>query len=169
MSTSKIDAMRRLEEYDIKLSLHRIAIIEYLINNPTHPTADMIFSDLFPAIPTLSKTTVYNTLKLLEDSGAVRSIYIDDKSVRYDANLGIHGHFRCKSCGDIHDLNIEGLDSLLIKGNHKLSINECQIYYKGYCGKCNNTLTRLRIFNLKKIRKWKKKEVSKEQEQNKIS
>ena len=38
--------------------------MEYLMAHRTHPTVDEIYLALSPSIPTLSKTTVYNTLKL---------------------------------------------------------------------------------------------------------
>ena len=44
--------------------MQRIAIMEYLMDNPIHPSADDIYTALSPSMPTLSKTTVYNTLKL---------------------------------------------------------------------------------------------------------
>ena len=58
----------RLLEFRIKPSLQRMAIMEYLMSHLTYPTADSIFNDLYSLIPTLSKTTVYNTLKRLESN-----------------------------------------------------------------------------------------------------
>ena len=45
--------------------MQRIAIMEYLMEHPIHPSADDIYTALSPSMPTLSKTTVYNTLKLV--------------------------------------------------------------------------------------------------------
>lgn len=130
----------RLLEYGIKPSLHRIAIMEYLMTHATHPTADIIFNDLYPSIPTLSKTTVYNTLKLFTEQGAILCINIDEKNARYDGDTSQHAHFKCKICGCVYDLSIEGLDSILVEGVGKLSITESQLYYKGYCEKCTQEL-----------------------------
>ena len=95
----KIDIKDRLLSFGIKPSLQRMAILDYLLKNATHPTADTIFGDLYPNIPTLSKTTVYNTLKLLEEQGVIISISIDEKNVRYYGDLSEHAHFKCKECG----------------------------------------------------------------------
>lgn len=135
-----IKVKERLLKFDVKPSLQRIAIMEYLMDNPVHPTADMIFNELYDSIPTLSKTTVYNTLKLLEEHGAIKSISIDEKIARYDADLSVHAHFKCKVCGKISDLYLEHFDSLDVKDKDKLMITECQIYYKGYCEKCRNKI-----------------------------
>ena len=65
-----MDVLKRLQNHNIKPSVQRIAIMNYLIEHRTHPTVDEIYTALSPSIPTLSKTTVYNTLKLLSEQGA---------------------------------------------------------------------------------------------------
>ena len=65
----------RLLEHNIKPSMQRIAIMEYLMNHPIHPSADDIYTALSPSMPTLSKTTVYNTLKLFSEQGAAPVSY----------------------------------------------------------------------------------------------
>lgn len=128
----------RLLEFGIKPSLQRIAIMEYLMKHLTHPTADMIFNDLYPSIPTLSKTTVYNTLKLFEEQGAIHAVSIDEKNVRYDADLSPHAHFKCKRCGSVNDFPLsnvyisEGIDS------GDFQVTDCHVYYKGYCKQCKD-------------------------------
>jgi Fur family ferric uptake transcriptional regulator/Fur family peroxide stress response transcriptional regulator len=118
-----------------------MAIMEYLLAHPTHPTADTIFNDLTPTLPTLSKTTVYNTLRLLSEQGAILSISIDEKNVRYDGDIATHAHFKCKKCGCVYDLSIKGLDTVYVEGIGDLCVTECQLYYKGYCEKCKSKLT----------------------------
>ena len=49
----------------IKPSVQRMRIFQYLLDHHTHPTVDDIFKNLSPEMPTLSKTTVYNTLNIL--------------------------------------------------------------------------------------------------------
>ena len=130
----------RLLEFGIKPSLQRMAVMDYLMKNPVHPTVDLIFNELSPAIPTLSKTTVYNTLKLLEENGAIQSLNIDEKNIRYDADISPHAHFRCKKCGQVYDLFVSGLDLIKVDSVEKLMITEYQIYYKGYCEKCQEEI-----------------------------
>ncbi len=56
---TNINARDYLEKCGIKPSLQRIAIVEYLMENRIHPTADDIYHALCIQVPTLSKTTVY--------------------------------------------------------------------------------------------------------------
>ena len=53
-----------LKEHNIKPSYQRMKIFQYLLDNHNHPTVDTIYKALCTEIPTLSKTTVYNTLNL---------------------------------------------------------------------------------------------------------
>ena len=137
---TKVEVGNRLLEFGIKPSLQRIAIMNYLMEHLTHPTADTIFNDLYPSIPTLSKTTVYNTLKLLEEQGAIQAISIDDKNVRYDADISRHAHFKCKLCGCVHDIPLNDASILEIKNSQNFVLTEYQVYYKGYCRQCKDII-----------------------------
>ncbi|MDR1673295.1 MAG: transcriptional repressor [Bacteroidales bacterium] len=132
------DIFGRLQAGGVKPSMQRIAVMEYLMTHCIHPTVDKIYSDLAPAMPTLSKTTVYNTLKLLSDRGIIRTISIDGKNLRYDADISRHAHFRCKRCGNVYDLQVEGLDKVKVNNAAHLLFTECQLYYNGFCEKCKN-------------------------------
>lgn len=100
-------AIQKLSEHNIKPSLQRIAVYSYLLEKKNHPTVDMIYSDLHPSMPTLSKTTVYNTLKLFIENNLVQTILIDDEELRYDAEILEHIHFKCTNCKSIHDIFVE--------------------------------------------------------------
>lgn len=124
-----------LKEHGIKPSIQRIKIYHYLLQNKTHPTVDKIFQDLVDYIPTLSKTTVYNTLNTFVESHLVHEIIIEDNEVRYDIADGTHGHFKCKKCGKIvdFDLNIDEID---LPELDDVIIDETHFYLKGYCKDC---------------------------------
>jgi len=125
-----------LLQHDISPSYHRLKIYEYLLDNRIHPTVDRIYSDLIKNIPTLSKTTVYNTLRSLTEKGLVSQITIENNEVRYDAAVDFHGHFKCMKCGALYDINLdpEGLPDK-IDGH---SITERHYYFKGICKNCSS-------------------------------
>ena len=125
-----------LSGYGIRPSFQRIAIMRYLLKNATHPTADEVFESLRRQIPTLSKTTVYNTLKLFVENGAALYIGIDEKNARFDGTVNQHAHFRCKGCGCIIDLPMD--TELFLPKEFSGSIDETYFYLKGYCEKCKN-------------------------------
>ena len=109
--------------------------MEYLLNNKNHPTVDNIHKDLIKVIPTLSKTTVYNTLNLFAKQNVVQIINIENNEVRYDGNVSFHGHFKCEKCGKIYDFNIKSND-LNFEQIEEFEIKHTDIYLKGICKKC---------------------------------
>ncbi|KAF2955505.1 Fur family transcriptional regulator [Marinitoga sp. 38H-ov] len=124
-----------LRENDISPSLQRIQIYKYLLENHTHPNVDTIYKALVDSIPTLSKTTVYNTLKLFQSKGLVSVLTIDENEARFDINTHVHGHFKCINCGKIFDFEVQDIIiNPKIKQENKI-IDE-QLYIKGFCKEC---------------------------------
>ncbi|MDR0737929.1 MAG: transcriptional repressor [Prevotellaceae bacterium] len=134
----KVQTIERLQQFGIRPSLQRIAIMHYLMGHLTHPNVDTIYNALHSSVPTLSKTTVYNTLKLFAEQGAILEINIDDRHVRYDADITQHAHFKCKQCGCVHDLPIRDAKFTAKKRINGFRITESQLYYKGYCPNCSS-------------------------------
>jgi Fe2+ or Zn2+ uptake regulation protein len=128
---------KHLRDAGIKPSIQRLKIFDFIIKSMDHPTVDNIFNALSPEIPTLSKTTVYNTLKLFQTHGIVMVINIEDNETRYDADLSFHGHFKCKSCGKVYDFPISPND-LQFEALIDYSISESHYYLKGICKNCKN-------------------------------
>ena len=126
-----------LLSFNIKPSVQRIAIMDYLMTHRTHPTIDEIYLALCDAIPTLSKTTVYNTLKLFVEHGAAQMLTIAEKNVCYDGDISLHAHFLCKECNKIFDFPAPVEDvqvrNMREKGFH---VDETHYYYRGVCPAC---------------------------------
>ena len=130
-----MDFINYLSSNNIKPSLQRIKIFEYLHGNKDHPTVETIYSDLVIDIPTLSKTTIYNTLKLFIDNGITATVTIEDNEVRYDAIMEEHAHFKCDVCGNVYDVEID-LSALKFKKMNSFKVDKTNIYLKGKCNKC---------------------------------
>ncbi|MBA1336307.1 MAG: transcriptional repressor [Firmicutes bacterium] len=122
-------------EHGIKPSYPRIKILEYLITKRSHPTVDEIYSNLVKEIPTLSKTTVYNTLNLLISANIVRVVASEENETRYDADVTSHGHFKCEKCGAIYDFRID-VGALKTDDLKNFKIKEKNVYYRGICEEC---------------------------------
>jgi len=124
-----------LREHGIRPSLSRIKVYEYLREYENHPTADQLYQDLLTSMPGLSKTTIYNTLKLFLERGIVSSLIIDENEKRFDAETDFHAHFRCISCGMIQDVYLLAKEVAWV-GLDNYDISEQQLYLKGYCPRC---------------------------------
>ncbi len=124
-----------LKKKNIRLSHQRLKVLEYITTHRTHPTVDHIYNDLQKEVPTLSKTTIYNTLNTLKDAGLVKVVNIEDNELRYDSVTDEHGHFKCESCRKIFDFDIN-FDSFATKGLSEFKINNKDVYFKGICPDC---------------------------------
>ena len=129
-------AMRYLAENGVKPSVQRVAVMVYLLTHKTHPTADEIFSALYPRIPTLSRTTVYNTLNRLAEQGAILSLDIDREKTRYDGDTFFHGHFLCCRCGKIEDIPVGNPGYVREMVPAGTRVTDIQLLYKGLCAEC---------------------------------
>jgi Fur family peroxide stress response transcriptional regulator len=119
----------------ISPSIQRLAIMDYLLTHKTHPTVNEIYTELLPQIPTLSKTTVHNTLKLFVHHKIARPIDIDERNARFDGTVSAHAHFRCKKCGCILDIPLPEIKDLFPKELDFL-IDEAYVNTKGLCKSC---------------------------------
>lgn len=132
-------ATEHLIKHGIKPSVQRVAIMQYLLTHKTHPTVEEIYSALVPNIPTLSKTTVYNTLRLLADSKATLWLNIEDREVRFDGDVSNHMHFKCRKCGRVFDFRTSDLpeaERVYGAAFDGFAIDDVQINMKGICAEC---------------------------------
>lgn len=126
-----------LLSFNVKPSVQRLAIMDYLLTHRTHPSIEEIYLALCDDIPTLSKTTVYNTLKLFVEHGAAQMLTIDEHNVCFDGDLSLHAHFLCKSCNKIFDLPAPKEDELITKmQNEGFQVEATHYYYRGICPSC---------------------------------
>ena len=126
---------KKLQSKGIKPTYQRLKILKYLEDNRTHPTVDMIFKDLVKEIPTISRTTVYNTLDMLCKAGLVTYINITGTEVRYDAITERHHHFLCDKCKRIFDMDF----SCPLCGKNEIDgheVKELHGYLIGICKEC---------------------------------
>ena len=129
MHTSEI-----LLQVDIKPSYTRMMIFEYLKTHMNHPTVDDIYQALVQDLPTLSKTTVYNTLRLFMEKHLVKELVMEQQK-HYDLVSTPHAHFQCERCDTIFDIDMipPYLDK---KYQHIYQVNDTQLTYRGVCEKC---------------------------------
>lgn len=126
-------AIQMLKEKDIRPSVIRIMVLEYLMENRVHPVAEEVYEALVEKVPTLSKTSVYNTLNLLSDKGVISAVTIDPSKVRFDADITTHGHFKCSECKNVWDFPIEKLETVI---PFDFDVKREEVYFTGLCTKC---------------------------------
>lgn len=123
-----------LADHEIKPSVIRVMIYDFLKNTRTHPTVDEIYNHIHPSAPTLSRTTVYNSVKLFSQKGLLKVLPIEGHQIRYDADTKFHGHFLCDGCKKVFDFS---LDKSLESGLDGFEINHKEVFYSGICPECS--------------------------------
>ncbi|GEM01057.1 Fur family transcriptional regulator, peroxide stress response regulator [Halolactibacillus halophilus] len=106
------EAVERLKSSGVRITPQRHAVLEYLIEKETHPTADDIYKALEEKFPNMSVATVYNNLRVFKDIGLVKELTYGDVSSRFDYNTTKHYHVICESCGKIVDFHYPSLDEV---------------------------------------------------------
>jgi Fur family peroxide stress response transcriptional regulator len=129
----------RCRKTGLKLTPQRMAILDYLKENRQHPSAEEIFKYVSRKFPTMSFSTVYNTLEALEQRGSLMVLIIDSQRKRYDTVTDPHHHHlfctRCRKIMDIereYDLEIPESERL----GFKIFGNRIEFY--GLCPQCRD-------------------------------
>lgn len=131
------DPKTTLAEHGIKPSVQRLAVMSYLLEHRTHPTVEEIHNALAGDMPTLSKTTVYNTLHLFVEHGAAAQLTIDERNACYDAETSPHAHFLCTRCGRVYDVALR-TPNLREAADipEDFAPETAELYYRGTCKAC---------------------------------
>lgn len=135
MSISMNDIKEYLIKNNVKPSFPRLKVFEYLVSHQTHPTVDDIYRELVEQIPTLSKTTIYNTLDLFVEANITRAVTIDGNELRYDVDTTNHGHFKCDLCNAIFEFDLD-MSTLAAAPLDGFDVREKNVFYKGICPRC---------------------------------
>lgn len=93
---------RQLQSAGHRVTEPRRAVLESIARRPEHFTPDEIIEDSRPA----GRATVFRTMRLLQDEGAICRVLMSDGSLRYRVgSLGHHHHFVCLDCGEVKDVS----------------------------------------------------------------
>lgn len=122
----------------IKLTHQRLEIFRAVASSVEHPSAEAVYRTVRATMPTVSLDTVYRTLWLLSDLGLVKTLGPRQDSVRFDANLVHHHHYRCVRCGLIRDFENTDLNALQIPDavNRFGQVVSAHVEVQGVCTKC---------------------------------
>lgn len=112
------------------LTPQRRAVLRFLDGNLDHPTAHQILDAVTADFPVTSRATVYNTLQLLVEIGAVRTLRTDDET-RFDPNTRPHHHLACTRCGRLEDVLAERVE-VRLDGAAALA----EVRFDGLCTRC---------------------------------
>ena len=141
---SYIDVIKlKLKEEGYKLTPQRRSIVDIMIKNEgKHLNSEEIYDLVKVECPEIGLATVYRTLQLLDDIGAVSKLNLDDGCCRYEINLNDethnHHHLICKKCNKIIEVEEDLLETLeeQIEKNYGFKIFDHDVKFFGMCNSC---------------------------------
>lgn len=74
-----------------------------------HRTADELLALARERMPGISRATVYNNLRSMEEEGLIRRITAEGGADFYDSSFVLHGHLICTECRRITDVEVPTL------------------------------------------------------------
>ena len=134
------EIQERIQAKGGRMTSQRRTIVEALQDMDSHPTAEELHAVVSERDSSLHLSTVYRTLRWLEQEGLVSTrTFGDERQERFDPALpSEHYHFKCKLCKQIIEF-----DSLLvntIKAQFELhsgaEVESGSVVLYGVCANC---------------------------------
>lgn len=118
-------------------SRQREIILNTLMQNPVHPTADELHELVRKQNPGISIATVYRNLNQLSEAGTVLKIPNPNGADRFDGNITEHNHAVCRRCGKMFDIMVD-LPDVCSAANEQseIFVDGVSMLFSGICAKC---------------------------------
>jgi Fe2+ or Zn2+ uptake regulation protein len=147
MSILVDEVTQRLHEQGGRMTGQRRMILEALQCLGCHPSAEEIFEAVSLRDPSLNLSTVYRTLRWLEQEGLISGRRFDetDRTERFDpVSPSEHHHFICTVCKTVTEFEhplIEQIKTEFAAENGAQVVNASVMFY-GICSACrdNNSI-----------------------------
>jgi Fe2+ or Zn2+ uptake regulation protein len=128
----------RLRERGQRVTAQRLILHRTLHDIGRHATAEEIQRAASQRLPSVSLPTVYSTLELLEELGLARRVDAGAGPTLYDPRAERHGHFACRRCGRVSDLDadVETEPALAAARAAGLAPDGAEVVVTGLCRSC---------------------------------
>jgi Fur family transcriptional regulator, peroxide stress response regulator len=127
---------RSFDGSGLRCTPQRYAVMAYLMEQNSHPTAAEILEAVNRVDPRSSRATTYNNLRDLVRAGLVREVAVEGRAARFDAKGMQHHHFICDRCGNVEDLEWYDVPRPASRSLGKRRLRECELIFRGLCAKC---------------------------------
>jgi Fe2+ or Zn2+ uptake regulation protein len=141
MSNLLVEATLRIRDQGGRMTLQRRLILETLEELGGHPTAEQIFELACQQDSSLNLSTVYRTLRWLEQEGLVSARRFDenDRQDRFDPALPVeHHHFICSICKRVIEFDdpIFKAAASRFEYEHQAKVTSASVVFIGVCNAC---------------------------------
>ena len=128
-----------LQPKNTRMTRQRKVILEELLKQNAHPSADEIYQMVRRRLPRISLGTVYRNLEVLANMGKIQKLELSGALKRYDWNTNKHYHIRCVRCDRVDDAPIAPLNQLEndLYGATVFEIIGHNLEFTGLCPECS--------------------------------
>ena len=126
-----------LEEQGYRSTSPRRAVVHAIAAQQHHFAAE----ELREQLPSVGRATVFRSLKLLVEAGALCRILLEDGNLHYQlSHRGHHHHLLCVECGTSEDLLGCDIEDLLqeLSAAHDFQLSGHWLEVYGRCRNCLN-------------------------------
>ena len=88
----------------------RVEIARRLLAKNQHISAETLLEKVNSEQASVSKATVYNTLRLFAAQGLIKEVKVDRSKVLYDSNPSPHHHFYDMTTGELKDIALDEIE-----------------------------------------------------------
>lgn len=138
MQSEKELYFRYIEKKGLKNTEQRLQILETFLQMPGHFTAFDLHAIVKKKNPQIGISTVFRTMKLLEECGLAKSVKISDEEKSYEYNPTHHHHLVCSECHAtiefIHPTLERIMEEIPLEYGFVATGHKLQIF--GTCEKC---------------------------------
>ncbi len=122
----------------VRMTPQRLAILREVRSVGGHMTAGEIYERVRAKNPTVAYGTVYRTLHLLAEHGAILEFPFGDQASRFDGRTERHDHVHCTVCGTLVDVEVPSalLARHVAEEQTGFAIEGHQTIFVGVCPKC---------------------------------
>ena len=135
---SRLNAEQLLRDRGMRVTPQRRAVLRcFLDHSGQHWTADEVRERLLPILPELARGTTYKTLNELVRRHILEESATADGSVRFGLRLAPHHHFYCVRCRRWYDVQVTGVDGLLLDPDQRPGrVEDVDVTFRGICRAC---------------------------------
>ncbi len=128
----------------LKHSKPRRDIVDVFLASEGHLTAHELYQQAKQHNPSIGFTTVYRTLRLLEECGLARTMDYGDGTLRYEPNRFQHHHIICTDCNRTIEFLSPELEALLrnVQQDHHFTPQRHAVRILSMCADCTRATPR---------------------------
>ena len=132
------DLLARLRQNGLRTTAQRQVIVETLLAQPDHVTAEGLTALVQEDHPEVHRATVYRTLEALEGLGAIYRLSVGQAPVQWHLTERSHQHLICEECGTVEEVSDKAFARLAasLARDHGFQADIRHVAIAGRCRRC---------------------------------